>query len=234
MTNGGIALLAVTTALLTATGTVLVIEKTGVMKEPVMQSVVPDLRGLDENMATHSLQNAKLVMMRGGTVISADAKPGTIVGQSVAPGAKLEHGQAVLVTFAEAALRVPNVSGMKLDEARHVLTEKGYQVMVADAEFDPKVPEGKILSQTPAADQILEKGKSVIIKASAGVGEVELPNFKGQRINDVEEETKKLGLTPKVRWVNWAETTSNVVLKQEPEEGTKLKKDSEVEFTVNR
>jgi beta-lactam-binding protein with PASTA domain len=80
----------------------------------------------------------------------------------------------------------------------------------------------------------LEQGKTVIIKASAGVGEVELPNYHGQPANQASEDLEKLGLKANIRWVQWAETTSNVVLKQDPEAGTKVKKDAEVEFMVNR
>ncbi len=234
MNNGAIASIAIVTALLTTTATVFVIEKTGVLKEPVVQSVVPDLKGLDEGSATNSLQNAKLVMMRGGSVVSVDAKPGTVLRQSVAPGMKLDHGQTVLVTFAEAAPRVPDVSGMTVEEAKHALSGQGYEIVIADPEYDEKVPEGKILSQKPAANATLEQGKTVIIKASAGLGEVELPNYRGQPANQASLELEKLGLKATIRWVQWAETTSNVVLKQNPEAGTRVKRDAEVEFTVNR
>ncbi len=234
MNNAGIASLAIITALITTTGTVVVIEKLGVFKQTVAQSVVPDLRGLDETEATHSLQSAKLVMMRGGSVVSTETKPGTVVRQSVAPGLKLDPGQTVLVTFADAPPHVPDVSGMTVDEAKAALQAKGYEVVVGDPAYDDKIAEGKIVSQTPAANASLEKGKSVIIKASAGLGEVELPNFQGQAANQASEKVRELGLEPKIRWVEWAEVASNVVLKQVPAAGEKLKRDAEVEFTVNR
>jgi serine/threonine-protein kinase len=234
MSSGGIATLAVVTALLTATGTVLVIEKTGVLKQPVSESVVPDVRGLSEDSAAQTLQSAKLVMLRAESEVSREAKPGTALRQSMAPGMKVEQGQTVLVTFAEAMPQVPGVTGMSVDEARHALKAKGYETLVGDPEFHDKIPEGKIISQTPAANQELEQGKTVIVKPSAGVGEVELPNFKGQAAKRASEEVEKLGLKPKIRWVNWAETRSNVVIKQEPDPGTKLERDAEVEFTVNR
>ncbi len=234
MNNAGIASLAIITALITTTGTVVVIEKLGIFNQAVAQSVVPDLRGLDETEATHSLQSAKLVMMRGGSVVSTETKPGTVVRQSVAPGMKLDPGQTVLVTFADAPPQVPDVSGMTVDEAKVALQGKGYEVVVGDPAYDDKIAEGKIVSQTPAANASLEKGKSVIIKASAGLGEIELPNLKGQAANRASEKLRELGLKPKIRWVEWPEVASNVVLKQVPAGGEKLKRDAEVEFTVNR
>lgn len=234
MSNGGVASLAIITALLTAVGTVFVIEKTGVFEPPVAMSTVPDLRGMDEQSATGSLQSVGLVLLRGGSLPTTEAKPGTIVRQSIAPGTKIGNGETVLVTFAGEVPRVPTVTGLTLDEARHAIERAGYDAVVGDPAYDDSVPEGKVLSQTPVADQELAEGKSVIIKLSKGAGKVELPNLRGQAASQASEQLKQLGLVAKIRWVQWPETSSNVVLKQLPAEGEMVARDSEVELTVNR
>lgn len=234
MSSGGVASIAIITALLTSVGTVVVIEKTGVFAPKVVRSTVPDLRGMDEQSAIGTLQSIGLLLLRGGSTPTTEAKPGTIVRQSVAPGMQLANGESVLVTFAEAVPRVPTVTGLSLDEARRFVEEAGYKLVVGDAAYDEEVPEGKVLAQMPSAEKELAEGKSVVIQLSKGQGKVEIPNLHGQNASSASEQLKKLGLQPKIRWVQWPETTSNVVLKQEPAAGEAVARDSEIQLTINR
>lgn len=234
MSNASAALTAIITAVITATLTVVVIQKTGVFQAPIAKVVVPDVRNLDEEGASGVLRSANLVMLRGGSIASKEAKPGTVVRQSIAPGAELERGQTVLVTFAESVPQVPSVTGMSVDEARQRLQQEGYELIVGDPVFDDNVSEGSIITQIPEANKELPKGKTVIVKASGGKGQVELPDLKGQSTSVAREQLEKLGLQANVRWVSWAETTSGVVLKQEPPAGTKLARNTSVDLTINR
>jgi serine/threonine-protein kinase len=227
-------LLALSTSAITAVAAGFIIVKAELFHSPIEQSVVPDLQGLDEDGARQSLNTAKLVMLRGAAEVTSEIKPGGVVRQSVPAGSRLPAGQTVQVSFAEQPPEVPSVEGMTTEEARAKIEAMGFKLVVGEPAFDEKVPRGTVLRQSPAGRATLAKGKSVVVTPSAGVGEVEVPNLAGQPASEVQEELRKLGLEPEVRWVDRAETHSGVVLSQDPQAGQMLAVGGKVQITVNR
>src|SRR5690349_4514143 len=109
MNNSTVFLIAFFTSLLTATGTVFVIQRTNLLAQPQEQQVaVPNLKGLLEEDAMTNLRAAGLVMMIGSREPSAEAKTGTVLRQALPAGQNVPKGQAVAVTVAEALPTVPD------------------------------------------------------------------------------------------------------------------------------
>ena len=229
-------LVAFLTSVFTATGTVYLVERLDLFhKAPaVEQATVPDVRGLSEADARTNLEAAGLIALMGQRETAPDAKPGTVVRQSVPARQPLPKGHQVTLTLAEAPPKVPSVTGLGAAEARVLLEKDGFKLEVGEPMADPQVPAGKIVKQGPQADTPYERGRSVLVQLSSGPGEVQMPKLAGLGLNKAKEELEKIGLKPQVSWVSRAETATFAVLGQKPAAGEKVKTGADVELVVNR
>jgi serine/threonine-protein kinase len=230
-------LVAFLTSVLTSTGTVYLVERLNLFEKPapaVEQSAVPNVRGLPEAEARSNLEAAGFIALMGQRELSAEAKPGTVLRQSVPGGQHLPKGHQVTLTVADALPKVPNVAGLGTAEARVLVEKEGFKLEVGEPLVDAQVAAGKIVKQGPVADTPYEKGKTVLVQVSSGPGDVEMPKLIGLGLNKAKEQLEKLGLKPQVRWVSQAETATFAVLGQKPPAGEKAKPGSEVELVVNR
>jgi len=236
MHGSTVVLVAFLTSVLTATGTVFLIEKTNLMRKveaPVAEAIVPDLRGFTEGDARNNVQASRLTLLASREA-SAEAKPGTVIRQSIPAGQRVPQQHPISVVISEEVPKVPELKSLALAEATKRLEERGYKIATGAPVVDPAVPEGAVVSQTPAPDAPLEKGKSVTVQLSSGSGEAAVPKVIGLTMANAKTELTKLGFEPNVRWVSLAETPTYVVLNQKPAANEKAKTGSKVEVVVNR
>jgi len=230
-------LIAFTTSLVTAISTVYVVERFDILQPkqaPVTETVVPDLKGLSEAEARVSATTAQLALVVSGKETSADAKPDTVLRQSLPAGQKVPVQQSVTVVVAEALPKVPTLKGLTLEEATKRLQSDGYTLQVAGAIPDAEVPKGQIARQMPEADTNYVKGAAVTVQLSRGPADVEVPKFIGQPFAKAKAEAESLGLKVAVAWTELGETPTYVVLNQSPAAATTLAPGGKVTFTVNR
>jgi beta-lactam-binding protein with PASTA domain len=235
MNSSTVFLIAFFTSLMTATGTVYLVERLNLIPgEEVKQVIVPNLQGLTEADAMANAKSIGLLFMIGSREPSADVKEGAVIRQSIPPGQNVSVGQPVTVTLAEALPKVPAVEGKTVDEATATLQQAGYQVIVGEPVVNDKVAPGKIVSQLPRAGSPLAKEQSITVRVAQGPSAVEVPKVVGLGFNPAKAKLEELGLKAKVRWVALAETASNVVLRQTPEAGVKSEPGTEIELVINR
>jgi beta-lactam-binding protein with PASTA domain len=232
MDGSGVVLVTLITSALTSVGTVYVVERYNILSKPpaVSEVAVPDLHGMSETDARMRAAGEHLALFVSAREPGADAGPGTVIRQSVAPGQRALLESPIGVVLADD--KVPNVVNAPLVEGVARLEERGYTVQVGLPAPDPKVPEGVILRQLPKGDVGYAKPGIVIVQASAGPGDVELPKLTGMGITAAKTKLEEIGLKSAVRWVAMAETPTNVVLNQHPAAGQKLKPGTEVQLTA--
>lgn len=237
MHGSSVFLIAFFTSILTAAGTVFVIDRLHLFDAPpqVELAEVPDLRGLVESDARENLKAQKLALLVKARVPSKEGKPGTVIGQSVAPGQKVPAGHPVNVTIAEALPQVPALTGLAVPEATALLEKQGFKLNVGDKRPDATIPEGKIVAQAPAAEGVLEPGGVVTVELSSGPENVEVPKVVGRSLNAAKTELESAGLKlAPVRWTSIAETATFVVLSQKPDPGQKVPAGTEIQLSANR
>ncbi len=236
MNSASVILLAFFTSLITATGTVFVVQRTNLLAPQQEQQVsVPNLKGLPEEDAMTNLRAAGLVMMINSREPSAEAKPGTVIRQALPAGQSVSKGQTVAVTLAEELPKVPDVTGQGLSEATVMLEEAGYRVQKGEPVADDKVPEGKIVKQVPTPGSSLDKSKTVLVHLSSGASMVEIPKVVGLTLSNAKTQIEKAGLkVGTLRWVYADEAGYMAVLNQEPKAGDQAKPGTEVTLAVNR
>lgn len=233
MNNSTVFLIAFFTSLMTATGTVYLVERLDLMSDEKLV-IVPNLRGLPEEDAMANVKSMGLLFMIGSREPSAEVKEGSVIRQSIPPGQSVTAGQPITVTLAEALPKVPVVEGRSVDEATAMLQQAGYQIVVGEPVVNPAVSAGKIVSQLPRAGSPLAKEQTVTVRVSTGPQDVEVPKLTGMTLTPATAKLEEVGLKAKVKWVALAETASNVVLRQTPEPGTKSQPGAEVELVINR
>jgi beta-lactam-binding protein with PASTA domain len=88
---------------------------------------------------------------------------GTIIGQTPAEGSKAEKGQTVtaLIAVGTGKVDVPNIVGLTAGDAEKALREKN--LTLGQASPQPVDPDGKIVSQIPAAKEVVKAGIPVDI-----------------------------------------------------------------------
>lgn len=231
-------LTAFSTSVLTTLGTAYVVERFDVfaaLRGEGELSEVPALKGLTEADARENLKAQRLVPLIKARVPSEEGPPGSVIGQSVPAGQRIPVGHPLSMTVAEALPRVPSLVGLSVAEARARLEPLGFKLSLGDPVGDASVPEGKIVAQSPLPGAGLAKGGPVVVRASSGLGEIEVPKVVGMSVTAAKAELEEAGLkVGPVRWVSIAETATFIVLSQKPESLQKVKPATEVQLTANR
>jgi serine/threonine-protein kinase len=224
-------------SMVTSIATVVGIERLKLLTPPAHEQPkvgVPSLKGLSENDARQNIKALGLVFLVGERKAAAGAEPGTVVEQTPAAGQQLDSHGTVSVALARELPKVPNIVGRTLSEATALLGQSGYKLDQAEAIADANVPKGSVVSQQPAADAAQETDKPVVVRVSAGPGEIEVPKLLGQSVDKVKAQASDLGFVLKIVWTQEGETPEYVVLNQTPVAGKKIKPGDAITVTVNR
>jgi serine/threonine-protein kinase len=236
MHGSTVVLISILTSAVTSIGSVYLVQRFDVFpkKVEVVQTTVPDLKGLPEADARANAQAAKLALIVSSREPSADVKAGSVIRQSIPAGQRVPHDHPVTVVLAEDLPKVPVVTGLKLEDAKALAEKQGYTLKVKGSVADAGAAEGTIVTQSPASESGLAKGGAIMVELQAAASEVEVPKLAGFSVKKAEEAVQKVGLTLQVRYVSLAETATFVVLSQRPPAGQKLKPGEKIEVTVNR
>jgi resuscitation-promoting factor RpfB len=125
-----------------------------------VEVVVPDVEGQSVKSATKALEAEELaVVVR--SKLTDTAREGTVLNQSVEPGATLEAGRAVVLLVAKALPRIPNVVGDKLAAARRTLENRSFEVRVK-RETSSR-PKDTVIRQSPATGTSARPGRTVLL-----------------------------------------------------------------------
>jgi eukaryotic-like serine/threonine-protein kinase len=125
------------------------------------QVEVPDVTGESQDNARSALEGAGLRVGKITREESGEA-PGTVIEQSPAAGEKLDKGEAVDLTVAEAT-EIPDVVDLTEEEAQADLEDAGFEVSVRDQAITDPADEGIVLDQSPAAGEERRQGSRVTI-----------------------------------------------------------------------
>ena len=117
--------------------------------------------------------------LKGERINVNDAAPiGTVIAQQPQSPSAVRRGSTVKLTVSMGPQRVavPDVKNKTQDEASKMLTDAGFNVAIQQKE-DDKVPEGSVISTTPAAGTKAPKGSTVTMVVSKGAPLVTVPDL---------------------------------------------------------
>ncbi len=80
-------------------------------------------------------------------------------------------------------VKMPNVVGLKRDQAQSELTAAGFTVKPPDMQYHPTAPEGTVLQQSPPPGTRAPQGLGVTLAVSAGQRRAQVPEVAGKSID---------------------------------------------------
>ena len=138
----------------------------GTTTAPPEPATVPDVVG--KPLADAATALAAEGLKAGVKYVPSDEPQGQVVAQAKPAGTEGKRGDTVQINVsvgAEAAAdaSVPNVAGRRLDEARQVLEQAGFEVLALDVNGGELRNSSVIGSQTPAGGASIPGGSLVIL-----------------------------------------------------------------------
>lgn len=191
---------------------------------------VPKLVGLSLGAAKAALTAANL---QAGTVTEAwdeQAAIGTVVAAGLNEGEQVKRDTEVDLTVSKGRepLTIPNVVGMKLEDAEKTLTDAGFQVATGEEKFDATVPKGSVISQTTAGTTA-HRGDTVTVVVSKGAEMVKVPDIKkNDLMADASKALTEAGFEVEVVWEGNLPIRQGRVERITDKQGKELKKDDEL------
>lgn len=132
---------------------------------------VPDLTLMSADRAVAALEDIALVGVVSGTRVSADIPEDGVLTQDPAAGARVSAGSEVglIVSAGSQTVRVPDLVGVAVDEAKEALDDAGFRVSerIGSTEETRVV----ILEMYPAPGTLVNIGDTIRITVPGQVGE---------------------------------------------------------------
>ena len=199
---------------------------------------VIDLKSLTIAEAKELLNADGLGVRKAGMEASDDYEEGQIISQSPEAGDFVEPNTTieVIISSGPAKIDIPNVKGMTEDAAVDKLEEAGFEVELKE-DYNDTVEAGKVISQSPGANSLGNKGDTVTITVSLGkrIVMVKVPSVKGYDLETAKAILTDAGITPVVKEEQYHDTyKKGIVIEQSAEVGTEVKQDSKVELIVSK
>ncbi|NLY82701.1 MAG: Stk1 family PASTA domain-containing Ser/Thr kinase [Clostridiales bacterium] len=157
---------------------------------------VPDLENMTYEEAVTKLEEMNLEIEKGDDVFSADVEEGKVAEQDPKSGTEVKEEMTITVNLSKGSKdgSVPNLVDMNESSVSDYLEEYGFVLGSVKQETNTE-PAGTILSQTPVAGTVAEKGERINIVVSDGKGEKEgvVPMLIGIEINSAKKQINDAG-----------------------------------------
>ncbi|WP_069465270.1 Stk1 family PASTA domain-containing Ser/Thr kinase [Actinacidiphila rubida] len=155
---------------------------------------VPGVLALPQAQAQQKLSSAGL-----GTKVkqafSLTVPRGNVISTDPAPGRRVRSNATVTLTVSKGpqVVRVPDVTGKSLDDARRALTSAGLTPGTVTRVFSSDVPNGQVVSTDPAGAADRAPDSPVALTVSRGEP-VEVPDVVGDSVADAQQQLEDAGL----------------------------------------
>ena len=130
---------------------------------------------------------------------------------------------------------IPSIIGATNAEAIRTMEQFGLKVKVRKSTFDELVPKGKIITMSPPAGTRLAEGETISVILSKGPERYKVPNLEGKNISQasVALANQKLVVGKTVEQFD-AKVPKNQIISVNPEPGTLVKKNTEVNLVISK
>jgi serine/threonine-protein kinase len=192
---------------------------------------VPQLAGLELEAAKRALDPVKLITGQINEQYNETVPSGRVIAFSPRFDTVVKPGTAVnfAVSKGKKPITVTDQTGKSYKDANKALRKLGF-VVGRTEQYDEKVAEGLVISQTPNTGTLFAKDKVQLV-VSKGPPLVAVPNVKRKSTADAQRILTEAGFTVKVEKAPF-NLGLNIVAAQNPGAGKKVKPGSEIVITV--
>ena len=193
---------------------------------PGKRVTIPAVAGQTYEQALSSLREEGLTARRRN-VYSDTVPSGSVVSTDPGGGGRVHPSRVVTVTVSRGVEQVtdPDLSGLSAQEARRRLGSARLVYREA-AVYSESVDEGRVVSQSVAADTAVNHDSAVTVTISKGRQPIRVPNVVGKSEADANNAIRKAGLTVSRQEEHSDTVAQGVVISQDPSKGTVHRGDS--------
>ncbi|MFJ5259186.1 Stk1 family PASTA domain-containing Ser/Thr kinase [Streptomyces sp. NPDC088387] len=197
---------------------------------------VPALLAQSESDARDRLADAGLDVGDVKHAYSDTVERGAVISTDPEPGSRIRQNDSVTLTVSDGpeTVRVPDVQGVRLDQAKARLKEEGLEPGMVTREFSDEVTKGAVISTDPADGTERRAGSAIALVVSKG-SPVDVPDVTGEDQADARQELLDAGLKVRIaaERVN-SEFDQGQVARQSPGADTQLTEGDTVTLTLSK
>ena len=178
-----------------ATFAIMILTGVGPFKKEEVSVKIPDVAGINLELATMKLENEGLVIKETKSEWSSKYEKGLVIGVKEGIGNYITSGSNVTVIISEGKYyTVDNFVGMNIEEAKQICKANGIKVNIVK-QFTSEAEEGTILAQDGLKPEALIKPTTYneIRFQVAYASELIVPDVMGWNIDDAESYLTDLG-----------------------------------------
>lgn len=201
---------------------------------------VPTVLNLSEDEAVEILEDKNLKANISRYAQSNNYEPGKVMEQDPGPKTKVKKNSTINLVISEGReVKVPDLSGMTLDQAEEKLKELDLELGKTSTDFSESVKKDTIIDQEPRKNEKVQAGSEVDVTVSLGKEEpdienVKVPNFLGE----YEEDAINIAVENKLTVGNITYKYSDkyekdVVMSQSIPANTQVAENSTIDFVVS-
>ncbi|MFJ2023247.1 Stk1 family PASTA domain-containing Ser/Thr kinase [Streptomyces sp. NPDC087897] len=197
---------------------------------------VPSLLGQTQQEAERRIAGAGLDLRGVDRVFSDSVERGAVVRSDPAPGDRIRGNGSVKLVISRGPeiVRVPDVVGSSLADARRSLKKVGLAPGMVTREFSEDVARGEVVRTDPRAGTDRTPDTAVALVVSKGAP-IDVPDVTGLSVQDATAELEAEGLRAEVLpgRVHSPEAKGDIA-EQSPGEGTEAAEGDTIELTVSK
>ncbi|MGE9808038.1 Stk1 family PASTA domain-containing Ser/Thr kinase [Janibacter sp. G1551] len=162
---------------------------------PGSTTLVPDLDGTTSAEAAALLEAADLGHRERRTWDEKVAA-GRVITSNPASGTEIRRSTTVMVTLSKGPerFRVPDLSGLTVDEAKAALAGENLTAGTTSEEFHEEIAAGKVIRTGPEAGEQLKRGAAVSLVVSKGREPIAVPQVTGKAADEAASILESAGL----------------------------------------
>lgn len=210
-----------------------VVVSLGIEEETIQ---VPDVVGQDETTAQKMLEDKNLVVDYQSSY-DDNIESGKVISTNPSAGAEVKEGSKVTMTVSKGAEKatVPVLVGLSQEDADAALSGAGLVTGNVSEENSDEYEAGIVMSQKTSDGKKVKKGTAVDYVVSKGpkIEQVTVPSLSNKNEEEARQALTDAGLQPgNVTYEN-SSVSQGYVISQTASPGSKLDKDSYVDFVVS-
>jgi eukaryotic-like serine/threonine-protein kinase len=198
---------------------------------------VPDVVGLDEDAARDALTEAGFTGSINTRQEDSLEEEGTVASVTPGAGTSAAPDETITLGISSGTIDLPDVAGRPEAEARSILTQAGFgDAQISTEQVDSTEAPGTVIGTTPGAGTPAGSDTSIVLQVSGGVGEITVPNVRGQSPAAAEGNLRAVGFTT-IRFLDSDEVDPGVgagqVIGTEPPANSPQAPDTEITILIN-
>jgi len=196
---------------------------------------IPNVANLSENDALKALENVGLKMHvsdQFAYITSENDPEGVVKSQDPQSSTNIKKGSTVEVVLTK-AFRIPDVTTMKLDDAKNVLSQNQLTVGNFTETASNDNQKGLVLQQDPTPNSLSHPGATVNLTVGNGQEMVAVPDVGGKTQDDAVNALTAAGLKSDVKQQSSDSVFSGNVINTDPVANTQVSKGSSVTVNVS-